>query len=276
MIARAIRGSVVIGMSITIAAFACGGKIDDASQSQVNERPTTEPGPPPLPTVGPLPGPGPAQAPVADDIADAYCTTFSKCCQSSGQPPIDIARCREVTATTVNGLLNPNQKSPVSGGDAQRCIDAIRARTAACSTVDINWPSLVDFAGQGIFAPRSVRSVCRLLVDVAPTGGANCSPKTACSSGTCAVDECTGDVAEGAACPDRSCLDGLTCDKSGVCSRPSLGASGARCITSEDCQLGLVCAKNQCVTARSVPSLYEERHSPYRVGFDTCRIFQFL
>ncbi len=108
MIGSAIRGSVAIGISIAIAVVACGGKIDDSSQSQVNPRPTTEPAPTPLPTVGPIPGPGPSPSPVtaANDIADSYCTTFGNCCQSSGQPPIDLARCREVVAAAVSPRIS--------------------------------------------------------------------------------------------------------------------------------------------------------------------------
>lgn len=275
MIGPAIRGSVAIGISITIAAFACGGKIDDASQSQVNGRPTAEPAPPPLPTVGPLPGPGPSPSPVtaASDIADSYCTTFGNCCQSSGQPPIDIARCREVVAAAVSPRIS--RGGPANPSQVKTCIAAITARTAACGKEDVEWFAYDDVA---LFGPTSIQTACGPLIGSSSgSGGVPCSAKAPCSNGeVCAIDECALDPGLGRSCPDDICLDGLVCNKGAACSQPSLAAVGSKCSANEDCQLGLVCAKNQCVTARSVPSLYEERHSPYRIGFDTCRIFQYL
>lgn len=269
-------GSACVASVIAIAA--CGGKVDGSTQQNPSPSPTLS-GPIPLPTGGPVPpnpGPFPALATAAVDIANAYCTTFANCCQSSGQPPIDIARCREVTAATVNGHLDT--RSPATPLDLQRCIAAVQTRTSACGAADIAWAEAVDFPGLAIFAPRSIRSACETLVVAGtPTsGGATCSPKAACKSGgTCAIDECTLERGAGEACPDDLCLDGLVC-KAATCAAPSLLPIGATCKSGDDCQLGLVCASNACATARAHASQYEERHSPYRVGFDTCRIFQYL
>lgn len=275
MIGRAIRGSVAIGISITIAAFACGGKIDDSSQSQVNPRPIGEPSPTPLPTVGPIPGPGPGPSPstAATDIADAYCSTFGNCCQSSGQPPIDIARCREVTAAAVSPRIL--RGGPAGSSQVKTCMAAITARVAVCGKEDVPWFAYDEVA---LFGPSSIQAACGPLIGMnAGSGGAPCSAKTPCTNGeVCAIDECALDPGLGASCPNFLCLDGLMCNEGAICSQPSLVGVGSKCSANEDCQLGLVCAKNQCESARSAPSLYRERHSPYRVGFDTCRVFQFL
>jgi hypothetical protein len=270
------RGAALALTSVLALAAACGGKIDTVGDADPSAPATTVPGrrpPSPSPTSGPTPSAPPALI-AARDIADAYCTTFAGCCRSAGQPPIDIARCREVTEAVVTRRAGGATGASATDGQIKACVSAIRTRTEVCSKVDADW-SLVD--KNELFAPRSIADACAPLIG---TGGSTksvaCGAKLPCElEQTCAIDECTSGVGSGGSCIDRPCLDGLVCGAS-QCGAPPGSPAGTDCMIADSCALGLVCADGECALARSHPELYVERHSPYRVGFDTCRVFSNL
>ncbi|MDB4936701.1 MAG: hypothetical protein JWP87_3673 [Labilithrix sp.] len=277
---RLARAGVVALASAALAA-ACGGKVDGASGTSFTTREppgATTPGRPPSggrptrPPVGPV-----STASVASQIAEAYCKTFSSCCVGSGQPPIDVARCRELTSKDIEKKLDATGLDAAPVDDVMVCVESIRARTAACGKDDSKWWEQTTPA---LFGPSSIRQACEPLLGAAskpaPTG-TPCSVKMECAGGNvCAIDECVGDNPVGKGCLENPrCVDGSTCT-GGTCQALPGAAVNAPCAASADCRLGLVCAKQQCAAAREHPELYEERHSPYRVGADTCSAFTTL
>jgi len=257
-----------------VASGACGGRIDSVSERSSGPSATATSGRRP-------PGGGiPARPPTvptssesaAAQIAEAHCKTFSSCCVGAKLPPIDVARCREITSAAVAVALDQFKSGEMNPTDVLQCVDAIKTRTAACGKEDYPWWRLGDVA---LFGPPNIQKACAALVGLSmkTVRGEACTAKTACAGAeTCAVDICVPGVLLGESCATEPCLDGAMCT-GGVCARGSEATIGDACNVDEECRLGLVCSKNMCAPARSQPELYEERHSPYRVGADTCRAF---
>ena len=207
----------------------------------------------------------------AAQIAEAHCKTFSSCCVGAKLPPIDVARCREITSAAVAVALDQFKTGEMNPTDVLQCVDAIKTRTATCGKEDYAWWRLGDLA---LFGPPNIQKACAALVGLSmkTISGQSCTATTTCADGeTCAIDICVHGARVGESCAADSCLDGATCT-GGVCARGEAPVGDA-CKVDEECRLGLVCAKSTCAPARSRPELYEERHSPYRVGADTCRAF---
>jgi hypothetical protein len=271
---------VVVALTTTVVAVACGGRVEGGSTgfsssgpsptaSAPGRRPPSG-GHPTRPPIGPL-----SSASVASQIAETYCKTFSSCCVAKGEPPIDVARCRELTGKELEQKLDSTGFGAAAAEDVLGCVEAIRNRMAACSNEDAKW---WERESPALFAPTSVRMACEALVGPASTGGAPCSPKLPCAAGsTCAIDECVRDNVVGASCASEpQCLDGASCT-GGVCAVVPGGAVNAACTTDATCQLGLVCASGKCAPAREHPeNPYEPRSSPYRIGADTCGVFTYL
>jgi hypothetical protein len=217
-------------------------------------------------------------ASVASMIAETYCKAFSSCCVGKGERPIDVARCRELTAKEVEQKISPTAELAVS--DVALCVDAIEQRITACGTVDLKWWSSSDLA---LSSPPSVQAECRPVFGGGRPGsdaGAPCTSDATCvANGKCAIDVCTsaGSGAIGDACvvDASSCWDGNVCTAK-VCAKAPDVAAGGMCSTDEDCRLGLLCFKGACAAAREHPELYKPRFSPYRIGADTCGAFTTL
>ena len=271
------RGVVLVAAFAFVTIAACGGKTDSSSSVGSTAPPggTSVPGqPPPTPTTPATP-PSSAVTQIANDLADAYCGTFAKCCQSSGLPPIDFARCREVTSQSVSRTITGGGTQASTRPEAvQQCISAVATRTGACSSVDYLFSGVSAF-----FAPTSVLVACSALlgIDVIPPSGPTCSVASpTCSNGAkCFIDACVDAGVLGGPCVDDRCEDGPSCN-AGTCEAVATKLPGAACAATSECRLGLVCAKGICDAARVYPELYEERSSPYRVGADTCRAFSTL
>jgi hypothetical protein len=206
-------------------------------------------------------------------IAEDYCKAFSSCCFADGQPPIDVARCRELTSAAVEKELDAAGVSESSAVDVAVCVGAIHTRVAACGKEDVRWPG----ADLPIFAPASVQAACKpLLPKTAVAASDSCSASMACPfSVTCAIDECSSQPVLGAACPGGVCLDSATCT-AGTCAAVATADVGSPCERDDDCRLGLVCWARSCDTSRAHPGSLVQRSSPYRIGADTCRAFTYL
>jgi len=263
-------------VAIGIGVGACGGRVDGISDRSASAEPNGAVGRRPPGGSSGVPGrqpPAPATAEsAAAEIAEAYCKTFSSCCVGAKLPPIDVARCRQLVSTQVGEKLE-RSKAVIASTDLLQCIDAIKTRTAACGKEDYAWWSFDDVA---LFNPKSVLEACGPLVGVARTvNGPRCDAKTTCGGGlTCAIDLCVEGPHLGEPCPgaaDSPCLDGAVCI-SGVCTRGEREAKSA-CSIDDECRLGLLCFKGECAPASAHPEQYVERHSPYRVGADTCKAY---
>lgn len=284
MIARGVVFVAPFALALVAAAavVACGGKVDSGASGVGGTAPLPPGTSPSEPPSGPSRPPRPPSADVtqiASDIADAYCKTFAGCCSSNALPPIDFARCREVTITAVTPRLAEGAKrGPAGPGDAADCVAAIVQRTSACSLTDFPW---ADVERPALFAPPSIRLACGVLLDGRrePPFPANtsCSAASPCltTNQLCMIDSCQFVAQLGEGCRSITCRDGLVCSV-GLCEAPGDRTLGQACGSSEDCRLGLVCAASKCDAARANPGSYEERHSPYRVGVDTCRAFATL
>jgi hypothetical protein len=266
---------VVFLASAGVAIGACGGKVSTDLSSSGGPYPTgTERLPPPA---HPAPSVGVTTASMASQLAETYCKSFSSCCVASGQPPVDVARCRELTSVAVQQRLDRSGPSGVYDADiVAACIEAVDARVRACGAVDAKWWDRGDL---GLFGPYSVQLACAaILGSPSDRHGARCSDAQSCPNGnTCVIDECIADSGAGEPCKASSecLLDSLVCTGSMCVTEPSAEV-GRACTEDADCRLGLVCASAQCAPAREHPELYEERSSPYRVGIDTCQAFTFL
>lgn len=212
-------------------------------------------------------------AAVASAVAETYCKAFSSCCVGIGQPPIDVARCRELTSAAAQKELDAAGAGESNAQDVATCVDAIHTRVAACGKEDIHWPG----GDVAVFAPASIQAACGpLFPNVALPTGERCSASTPCGgASTCAIDECTSAPALGAACPGGSCLDSASCT-AGTCAAPSTADVNAMCTKDVDCRLGLVCFQGLCAAAREHPELAAQRSSPYRIGADTCSAYSYL
>lgn len=265
---------------------ACGGRVDRDNDRGLTGSGTPGPRPTsgrPIPSRPPLP---PVSAPaVAAEIAEEYCKTFSSCCVSVKQPPIDVARCRELVSASVTPPLEKaiaSARNAIGPSEVATCVEAIQTRIAACGRSDFAWWTR---GAPALLAPDSVQSACApLLGPASSTSGQACesgSSGAACTGGaTCAIDVCADLASTGDACVSDAggkavCADGLTC-AADVCAARAFRASGEPCTEDGECRLGLVCFDGACDGARSHPKQYRERHSPYRVGADTCRIFSSL
>ena len=264
--------AIVLGIGIG----ACGGRIDGPSEGFSGAGPSASAGRVPPGSSGAIGGrpPAPPLTPesIASEIAEAYCKTFSSCCVATKLPPIDVARCREIMSAAVTRRL---EQSSVSAGpssaDVLPCIDAVKTRTAACGKEDYPWWEVSDVA---LLGPANVQKACGFIASPSKPilSGSSCDAKNPCAGGlTCAVDLCVEGAHLGEPCPDDLCLDGAAC-VAGACTRGNLDA-GDSCSVDAECRLGLLCFKTKCASARSHPEQYTERHSPYRVGADTCRAF---
>jgi hypothetical protein len=212
-------------------------------------------------------------AAVASAIAESYCKTFSSCCVGIGQPPIDVARCRELTSTAAQKELDAAGAGEASAKDATLCVDAIHTRIAACAKEDIHW----DDPQPAFFDPALVQAGCLpLLPNAKVLGFEACSASMPCaeSNATCAIDVCSFAQPVGAAC-GAGCLDSASC-VAGTCAVVVKSDVGAACMISDDCRLGLVCATGTCATSHDHPGLATQRSSPYRIGSDTCRAYTYL
>ena len=212
-------------------------------------------------------------AAVASAIAETYCKAFSSCCVGIGQPPIDVARCRELTSAAAQKELDAAGSGESNPQDVAVCVDAIHTRTAACGKDDVHWPA-GDLA---VFAPASIQMACApLFPNIAFPSAERCSASMPCEgASTCAIDECSSAPALGAACPGGTCLDSASC-MAGTCVASSTADVNAKCTTDVDCRLGLVCFEGLCAPAHDHPELSAQRSSPYRIGADTCRAFSYL
>jgi hypothetical protein len=273
---RRICALTAVVLAALAAVAACGGKVDTTSDPGPSATTTAGPSrePPPSPTSVPLAPSAPSVLEAARDIADAYCKTFAGCCRSSGQPPIDVARCRQVTSDAVTRRAGAAPVSSATSSEVAACVAAITRRAAACSREDAAW----YLEPQQIFGPASIANACAPLIGKAMDPGEACSPVKPCDAArTCAIDQCTDDVGlDGSCIADGQCFDGLICGSASTCTPSRGAATGSACKSDLECHLGLVCANGKCDSARNHPELYVERHSPYRVGFDTCRVFTFL
>jgi hypothetical protein len=274
-----VRALVANGVGLALAcvvAAACGGRVDNLSSSGPGTSSTADPVPqlPPPSTGRPgRPPPGPVSAAsVASEIAETYCKSFSGCCVSAGQPPIDVARCRQLVAADVEASVDPNTLLGVE--EVANCIDTIKGRVAVCSAVDAQWWSTSKVP---LLAPGTVTQACASVFGFASGTPKVCTSDVACNglANTCAIDQCVPAVPLGASCASSSCLDGALC-VGGTCSAlPDVMPKGS-CATDDDCRLGLVCAKSVCLPSRDFPELARPRFSPYRIGADTCRAYTFL
>ncbi len=271
-----VRALAAAGFGLALAgAFigACGGKVGGSSSgSSVT---TTAPTALPVPTGRPgRPPPAPATgASVASEIAETYCKAFSSCCVGVGQPPIDVARCRQVVAVEIEAAFPP--ESTPGAEEVAQCVEIIKERMTACSAVDAPW---WGSATPALLAPGTVTYACAGIFGLSMSPTIPCTSDASCSglASKCAIDQCVSKAPVGAACSEtQSCLDGAVCI-SGRCSpSPDVREKGA-CTTSDDCRLGLLCAKGVCLPSRDVPEQGEPRFSPYRVGADTCRAYTYL
>jgi hypothetical protein len=271
------RTLAVTGFGLAIASVqigACGGKVDGASSGSSGT--TTAPTARPTPTGRPgRPPPAPAtSASVASEIAEAYCKAFSSCCVGAGQPPIDVARCRQLVAVDIEAAF-PLASTP-GAEEVATCVEIIKERTTACSAVDAPWWASSTTA---LLAPGTVTYACAGIFALSMSPTIPCTSDASCSglASKCAVDQCVAKSPVGSPCAETSsCLDGTVCIAGKCQPSPDVTEKGA-CTTSDDCRLGLVCAKGICLPSRDVPELgTRPRFSPYRVGADTCRAYTYL
>ena len=278
---RAAGAATFVVLASVASLASCGGRVDGVTGSSGSSGATatssgvpSNPGPPPGSGRPGRPPPAPmTTAAVASAIAESYCKAFSSCCVGIGQPPIDVARCRELTSAAAQKQLDAAGASDVSAKEATVCVDAIHTRIAACGKEDVHWPG-TELA---VFAPSSIQAACATVFPSAQSSRAEpCAASTSCGgASTCAIDECTSAPALGAACPGGSCLDSAVC-AAGSCVAPSSADVGASCMINDDCRLGLVCATGACAPSHDHPGLATQRSSPYRIGSDTCRAFTYL
>lgn len=278
MFRRLVTGFLAVA-AVAVLAGACGGKVDGVSQQ--GSAPPSGPTPGRRPVgaggSGSIPGrppPAPASAAsIAAEIAATYCKTFSSCCVSSGQPPIDVSRCREIITAEATAVLE--QQSTFDNASAEACVDAIEQRMSLCGKEDVAWQTIKG--SPPLFAASSLQAGCEAVV-----GRTNGTKAMLCKSGiecldgyACAVDECVPNQGLGGSCAKLPCLDGFACNGT-TCELSAVHDVGEMCVTDAECKLGLVCANGTCLPARQFPELYERRSSPYRVGADTCKAFTYL
>lgn len=272
----AASGSVIVIASVLAAA--CGGKVSGVSSSSGSSGSSTASPTPTLPPSGTgrpgRPPPGMATAAsVASEIAETYCKSFSSCCVSTGQPPIDVARCRQLVAADVEASVVPEASLGVE--EVATCIDTIKGRIGVCSAIDAPWWSQGTLA---LLSPGTVMAACSQIFGFVRREPSPCTSDASCIglAARCAIDQCVSAAPLGTSCAaTASCLDGAVCI-AGTCSAsPDVMESGA-CTTDDECRLGLVCAKGTCLPSRDFPGLSAPRFSPYRIGVDTCRAYTYL
>jgi hypothetical protein len=275
--ARALAASGVCFALASVLAAACGGRVDSTSSSSGSSGASTAPTTslPPSGTGRPgRPPPGPVtNASVASQVAETYCKSFSSCCVSTGQPPIDVARCRQLVAADVEALVSPDAALTVD--DVATCVDTIKGRIGVCSAVDGPWWSQGTLA---LLAPGTVMQACASIFGFASREPLTCTSDASCLglASKCAIDQCVAAGPIGTSCTGAaSCLDGAVCI-GGTCSAPLDVMETGPCATDDDCRLGLVCAKGVCFPSRDFPGLGKPRFSPYRIGADTCRAYTYL
>ena len=271
-----VRALAATGLGVAIASVllgACGGKVGSSSSGSSGT--TTAPTALPSPTGRPgRPPPAPATgASVASEIAETYCKAFSGCCVGAGQPPIDVARCRQLVAVDMETAFPP--ESTPGAEEVATCVAIIKERMTSCSTVDAPWWASSTPA---LLAPGTVTYACAGIFGLSMSPTIPCTSDASCNglADKCAIDQCVANAPVGSACTDtHGCLDGSVCI-GGTCARsPDVREKGA-CTTSDDCRLGLLCAKGACLPSRDLPELGKPRFSPYRVGADTCRAYAYL
>jgi hypothetical protein len=275
-----VRTLAASGLCLALASVlsaACGGKVNGGSSSGASGSASVDPTP--LPPSGGTGRPGrpppmPATAAsVASEIADTYCKAFSSCCVGTGQPPIDVARCRQVVAADVEASVVADLAA--SPEEVAACVDTIKGRIGVCSAVDAPWWSESTPA---ILAPGSVMQACSPIFGFANRAPSPCTSDASCvgPAARCAIDQCVAAAPVGAACTTTpGCLDGAVCLAGTCAASPDVMEKGA-CTTDDECRLGLVCAKGSCLPSRDFPGLGKARFSPYRVGSDTCRAYTYL
>ncbi len=275
---RVVAGCTSVA-AIAVLIAACGGKVDgfyvDGSSSSPSASPPSGRHPPGGGTVPGRSPPAPATAEsIAAEIANSYCKTFSSCCVGSGQPPIDVSRCRELITAEAMAVLD-KKSSPYDNATADVCIAAITARMSICGKEDVAWQ--IINGTPALFASSSIQDACEAVVG--RTDGTKripCLTSSECGKGeTCAVDACAPNQGKGGDCLDRPCLDSFECT-GGTCTVTATHDVGEMCGTDSECLLGLICVKGACLPARQFPELYKRRSSPYRVGADTCKAFTYL
>ena len=273
-----LRALTTSGVGIALAgalAFACGGKVGGASSSGASGTPT-DPAPQ-LPPSGVRPGRPPGEpatpASVASQLAEMYCKAFSSCCVGTGQPPIDVSRCRQLVAAEVESRVS--EAADLEPEAIATCLGTIKGRVMACGQVDAAWWS----SSFPLLAPASVAKACASvfgLLETTPSAGV-CTSDASCAKGfSCAIDQCVDATCIGTTCGATSdCVDGPLCIGSVCTAPPDVMINGA-CFVGSDCRLGLVCAKGLCLPSRDFPELATPRFSPYRIGADTCRAYAYL
>lgn len=275
------RRLAVAAVATCIAMAACGGKIDSTSSSSSSgsgRTTPTVPGTSVPPSTGSSPGSpanfGAEAQSIAERIAKSYCSSFSSCCKKIGQPPIDLARCLDVTISLLapRSQLTMQLLHAVPGTvEIERCVSAIETRTGVCADEDANFGFDADaFAG-----PSSVREACTGVLGPPSKPTLACAESHTCNDGNvCAIDECVVAGALGESCAAQPCLDSLTCVGGGCHGRVDMPA-GALCDDGE-CRAGLVCFGGTCSPNRLHPAEHTITFSPYRVGGDTCGAYENL
>lgn len=258
-----------------VAVGACGGKAETSQPSPVG---TVSPPGPTGPVGGGGSGPsGPSAGVASKKIAEAYCGSFATCCSTSGQPPIDLIACQNVTTKVLlAGIpIGLSGEGTTSQSSLDDCVAAITKRVSSCSTEDALFGTDID----AFFGPSSVNKACTAFFPHdSPVGTRlSCSSSQPCAdvgNTSCAVDECAFGHGSGLSCPP-DCFDGLEC-VSGKCALHVVAGLDAKCGAPSDCAPGLVCHAGTCVPHRAAPGLKTITFSPYRVSAETCRAFQYL
>ena len=278
MSARALAASGFCLVIASVLVAACGGKVSGASSSGTSGASADLPPklPPPGGTGRPgRPPPAPATAAsVASEIAATYCKAFSSCCVGAGQPPIDVARCRQLVAADVEASVAP--EATLDAEDVALCVDTIKGRIGVCGAVDAPWWTSSTSA---LLSPGTVMAACSPIFGLSQGAASPCTSDASCIglAAKCAIDQCVAAVPIGSACASTpSCLDGAVCIAGKCSASPDVMEKGA-CTSDDDCRLGLVCAKGACLPSRDFPGLATRpRFSPYRIGVDTCRAYTYL
>jgi hypothetical protein len=274
---------VCIGIGSLGSIAACGGRVDGVTGSSgsssasgtsggVAGTPGQKPpgtGRPPRPPAGPL-----TNAAVASALAEDYCKTFSSCCVGIHQPPIDVARCRELTSAAVEKELDAGGATESRPSDVAACVDAVHTRVVACALEDLRWRG----NELPLLQPSPISAACAPLFPPAPSSPFEaCSVSMPCSEpdNLCAIDVCAPAPAIGSPCNQGACRDTGNC-VAGSCVAGSTAGVDASCSSNVDCRLGLVCFEMHCAPTRDHTDLATRRSSPYRVGADTCSAYSYL
>lgn len=217
----------------------------------------------------------PAQtiAAVCERVHERICAGLVACSCPLDVRGLDPATCARTRADECIAGISPRITPDLEAGRViateaalTACADAIDAMAAECKTAPDSLPAecrllFTDVAalgapcnvtGGGLLYCAGGAGVCapgpndRIVCTALPGGGGQCLGELCATGFVCNGGTCVAPVAEDSACSAPFvCADDLVCNTATLtCEAP--GSTGATCVATEDCAIGLYCEEGAC------------------------------